>query len=209
MRAPWERRKSSEYHKASDFEKQQWVAGIPARFWNISASSIRPKSFKYEGKGEEDMTSVTASTQQKYLTARIEQPELLSANRLVVMTSSPTDEHALSAAALMATAVIRNTWPTRISRVRVDDIQDYERCLSMDRPFYNIDPELLILYNFNPNSSKARLSLARDLLNGNEGVYRVIVAAADNPFQFARECLYMEPQEVYHFEGKPKKTMKI
>jgi hypothetical protein len=208
MRAPWERPKSSEYHKASDFEKQQWVAGIPSRFWGTAASSIRPKTFKYEGKGE--MTNVPAATQQTYLTARIEQPDLMASNRLVIMTSSPTDEHALAAAALLATAAIKKAmYETKIPRVRFDDIQDYERCLSLKLDFYTVDPEILILHNLNDNSSRERLSLARDLMNSNEGVYRVIVAAADNPFQFAREVLYVEPQEVYHFAGRPKKKIMI
>jgi hypothetical protein len=186
----------------------QWVAGIPSRFWNTSADSIRCTAFKYE-RGKE-IERVPAATQQKYLKARLEQPELMNANRLVIMTASPTDEHALAAACLLATAVIlRAQSESRISKVRVDDIQDYEKCLSLGREFYNSEPEVLVLYNFSPNSARTRLSLAKDLLNSHEGKYRVIVAAADNPFQFARESLYMEPHEVYHFEGRPKKKLVI
>lgn len=208
MRAPWERRKPPEYYSASDFEKQQWVAGVPARFWNTSASSLRPKTFKFSD-GEE-MTNVPASTQQKYLTARLSDPELMKSNRLVVMTSNPTDEHALAAASLLASAAVKQSmYDSTIARVRVDDIQDYEKCLSLGREFYNIEPELLVLYNLNPNSSRERLSLVRDLLTSNDGVYRIVVAAAENPFEFSRRSLYMEPQEAYHFEGRPKKQIKI
>lgn len=208
MSAPWERQRPPEYYSASDFEKQQWVAGIPARFWNTSVSSVRPKSFKYAG--VDGMENVTAVTQQNYLTARLEQPELLEANRLVVMTSSPADEHAIAAVSLLATALIlRAKESATISRVRVDDIQEYEKCLNLGCEFYPTPPKFLAIYNLTPNTSRERLSLVRDLLNKNEGIYRVVVAAAENPFQFARECLYMEPQEVYHFEGRPKKKMVI
>jgi hypothetical protein len=134
----------------------------------------------------------------------------MDADRLVIMTASPTDEHALAAACLLATTIIaRAQSELRISGVRVDDIQDYEKCISMGREFYSREPEVLVLYNFSPNSSRPRLSLAKDLLNAREGTYRIIVAAADNPFQFARESLYMEPHEVYHFEGRPKKKLVI
>lgn len=209
MRAPWERQKPQEYHKASDFEKLQWVAGIPSRLWNTASSSINCTTFKYEGKGSE-IERVTAATQQKYLKARLEQPELMDSNRLVIMTGSPTDEHALAAACLLATAAIQRAHSeSRISKVRVDDIQDYERCRSLGREFYSIEPEVLMLYNLCPNSSRERLSLARDLVNSHEGTYRVVVAAADNPFEFARKSLYMEPHEVYHFEGRPKKKLVI
>lgn len=209
MSAPWERQRPPEYYSASDFEKLQWVAGIPARFWNTAVSSIRPKSFKYESKVE-GLENVTSATQQSYLTARLEQPELLDASRLVVMTSSPTDEHALAAASLLATVLIRKAAESlTIPRARVDDIQEYEKCLELQREFYPTQPKFLAIYNLTPNTSRERLSLVRDLLNKNEGIYRVVVAAADNPFQFARECLYMEPQEVYHFEGRPKKKIVI
>ena len=211
MSAPWKRQKPPEYHSASDFEKQQWVAGIPARFWNTPVSSIRPATFKYEAKKKGDaLERVPAATQQKYLTARLEQPDLLDASRLVVMTSSPTDEHALAAASLLATSLIRKAAEAlTIPRARVDDIQEYEKCLQLKREFYPTPPRFLAIYNLTPNTSRERLSLVRDLLNENEGIYRVVVAAAENPFQFARECLYMEPQEVYHFEGRPKKKIVI
>jgi hypothetical protein len=156
------------------------------------------------------MVNVSAALQTKYLTARIEQPELMVANRLVVMTSSPTDEHALAAACLLATAAIRRAKEeTSIARVRVDDIQDYEKSIALKREFYAIEPDLLVLYNLNPNSSRERLSLARDLLGSNEGMYRIVVAAADNPLEFAQRSIYMEPHEVYHFEGRPKKKIVI
>jgi hypothetical protein len=206
---PWERRKPPEYYSASDFEKQQWVAGIPARFWNTALSSVRPKSLKVEA-GPDEMVSVSAALQTKYLTARIEQPDLMVANRLVVMTSSPTDEHAMAAACLLATAAIRRAKEeTRIAKVRVDDIQDYEKSLALKREFYAIEPDLLVLYNLNPNSCRERLSLVRDLLSSHEGVYRIVVAAAENPMEFAQRSLYTEPHEVYHFEGRPKKKIVI
>jgi hypothetical protein len=134
----------------------------------------------------------------------------LDASRLVVMTSSPTDEHALAAVSLLATSLIRRAAESiTIPRARVDDIQEYEKCVELKRDFYPTPPSFLAIYNLTPNTSRERLSLVRDLLNKNEGIYRVVVAAAKNPFQFARECLYMEPQEVYHFEGRPKKKMVI
>lgn len=208
MSEPWKRQKPTEYHKASDFERQQWVAGIPARFWNTSFTSIRPKGFKVD-EGKKEMVQVTAALQTKYLTARIEDTALMDANRLVVMTSSPTDEHALAAACILATAKIRAAFPLKIADVRVDDIQEYEKCISLKRDFYPREPKFLALYNLNPNTSRERLSLVRDLVNNAEGAYRIVVATADDPFEFARKSLYMEPQEVYHFEGRPKKKLVI
>jgi hypothetical protein len=219
MSAPWERQRPPEYYSASDFEKLQWVAGIPARFWNTAVSSIRPAAFQWAtkqpgrtrgGSSKDEVTRVTTATQQSYLTARLEQPELLDENRLVVMTSWPTDEHALAAASLLATALIRRSVEqVTVARVRLDDIQEYEKCLSLKRDFYPTPPKFLAIHNLTPNTSRERLSLLRDLLNSNEGSYRVVVVAADNPFKFARESLYMEPDEVYHFEGRPKKKMII
>lgn len=208
MSAPWERQRPPEYHSASDFERQQWVAGIPSRFWNTALTSIRPKSFKVE-EGSDEMVQVSAALQTKYLTARIDDPDLMDANRVVVMTSSPTDEHALAAACILATAKIRAAFPLKIADVRVDDIQDYEKCIAYKRDFYPRKPKFLCLYNLNPNTSRERLSLVRDLVNNAEGAYRVVVASADDPFEFARKSLYMEPQEVYHFEGRPKKKLVI
>ncbi len=209
MSAPWKRQRPPEYYSASDFEKLQWVAGIPERFWNTAVSSVRPKSFKFEDNSNE-MVQVSAALQKQYLTARLEQPDLLESNRLVVMTSSPTDEHALAAASLLATALIRRSVEQiTIARVRLDDIQEYEKCLSLKRDFYPTSPKFLAIHNLTPNTSRERLSLLRDLLSSNEGSYRVVVAAADNPFKFARESLFMEPDEVYHFAGRPKKKMVI
>ena len=209
MSAPWKRQKPPEYYSASDFEKQQWVAGIPSRFWNTAVSSVRPKSFKYKSSST-GMESVPAATQQSYLDARLERTDLLEANRLVVMTSSPTDEHALAAASLFATSLLRKAAEElAVPRARVDDIQEYEKCLMLGRDFYPTAPKFLAIYNLTPNTSRERLSLVRDLINNNEGIYRVVVAAAENPFQFARESLYLEPQEVYHFEGRPRKRMVI
>lgn len=209
MSAPWNRQKPPEYHTASDFEKLQWVAGIPSRFWNTALTSIRPKGFKVD-EGSKEMVQVTAALQTKYLTARIEDTALMDANRVVVMTSSPTDEHALAAACILATAKIRHAFDNmKIADVRVDDIQEYEKCISLKRDFYPRKPKFLALYNLNPNTSRERLSLVRDLVNNAEGAYRVVVATADDPFEFARKSLYMEPQEVYHFEGRPKKKMVI
>ncbi len=220
MSAPWERQRPPEYHSASDFEKLQWVAGIPARFWNTAVSSVRPAAFQWTtkkspdrvrgGSAKDETTRVTAALQKQYLTARLEEPDLLESNRLVVMTSSPTDEHALAAASLLATALIRRAVEqVTLARVRLDDIQEYEKCLLLKRDFYPTPPKFLAIHNLTPNTSRERLSLLRDLLSSNEGSYRVVVATADNPFKFARESLFMEPDEVYHFEGRPKKKMII
>jgi hypothetical protein len=208
MRGPWERIKPQAYYSASDFEKVLWACGIPNRFWNTREESIQPSAFKYgSGKSRE---SLSASIQSKYLKARLKDPELMRANRFVCITSSPSDDYALSAACLLATATVSKAWKAgTLPRVRVDDIQDYEKSLELKRDFYSASPELLILYNLSPVSSSSRLSLARDLMNSFEGTYRVVVAAAENPFKFARESLYMEPHEVYHFEGKPQKVIQI
>jgi hypothetical protein len=114
----------------------------------------------------------------------------------------------MAAACLLASAYITKGWLAHQAiRVRVDDIQDYEKCLSIGKSFYSTEPDVVILYNFNDNSSKERLALASDLLkNKFEGVYRAVVAASDSPLKFAKEKLFLEPQEVYHFEGKPRKV---
>jgi hypothetical protein len=75
------------------------------------------------------------------------------------------------------------------------------------KEFYPAKPDVVILYNLNDNSSRERLSLASDLLKTDfEGVYRAVVATSDSPLKFAKEKLFLEPQEVYHFEGKPRKV---
>ena len=91
-------------------------------------------------------------------------------------------------------------------KVRVDDIQDYEKCLKLDKQFFSTEPDVIILYNLNNNSSRQRLQLAGDLLREFEGVYRAVVATSDSPLAFARDELHHEPQEVYHFEGNPRKV---
>ncbi len=183
----------------------QWVCGIPSRFWNTKPSSIHTAVAKYDFKGKH--TNVGAREQMQYLTERIDNPELLDSNRLACFTSCPTDEHALAAACLLATSYITQGWNAdQAIRVRVDDIQDYEKCLSIDKEFYSNDPDVVILYNLNDNSSRKRLALASDLLKNFEGVYRAVVAASDSPLKFAKEKLFLEPQEVYHFEGNPRKV---
>jgi hypothetical protein len=210
MLGPWERRKPPEYYSASDFEKLQWACGIPCRFWNTGVASIRPSTFKYTGHDGNSMESIAASVQKKYFAGRLEQPDLLEMNRIVCITSKPSDDYALSAACLLATAAIKHAWAADdLPRIRVDDIQDYEKSIARKKEFYSASPNMLVLYNFNPNSSKERLALAKDLLNSFEGAYRVIVAAAENPFDFARNHLYMEPHEAYHFEGKPRKVLQV
>jgi len=209
MLGPWERRKPPEYYAASDFEKVQWACGIPCRFWNTGPASMRHVTFKYTGH-DNSMESVSASVQKKYFNARLAQPELMEMNRVICITSTPSDDYALSAACLMATAAIKLAWESEaLPRVRVDDIQDYEKSIERKKEFYSAQPNMLVLYNFNPNSSRERLALAKDLLNSFEGAYRIIVAAADNPLEFARKHLYMEPHETYHFEGKPRKVLQV
>ena len=205
-RNPWNRQKPPEYYAASDFERMQWACGIPSRFWNTLLSSIHPVIAKYNFKGKVEQAK--ASDQLLYLTERINNPELLDTNRLACFTSFPTDEHALAAACLLATSYIAQAWnEERAVRVRVDDIQDYEKCRALGKDFYSTDPDIVILYNLNDNSSRERLSLVSDLLkNDFEGIYRAVVGASESPLKFAKEKLFLEPQEVYHFEGKPRKV---
>ena len=204
-REPWNRQKPPEYYSASGFEKMQWACGIPSRFWNTKLSSIHPVIAKYEFKGKPE--HVKASDQIRYLTERINNPELLDTNRLACFTSFPTDEHALAAACLLATAYITQAWNAdQAVRVRVDDIQEYEKCRAIEKEFYATDPNVVILYNLNDNSSRKRLSLASDLLKDFEGIYRAVVGTSESPLKFAKEKLFLEPQEVYHFEGKPRKV---
>lgn len=217
MREPWERRKTYEYHKAEDFEKLQWVCGIPARFWNVSLSALHPVACRYENmisgskrKSAPEVDLISAEVQQDYLQARLDDPELMLVNRVACITSYPSDEHGLAAACFLANAYLKMIWrEDRIPKVRVDDIQDYEQCRRLNKSFYSSEPDIVVLYNIDPNSSRERLSLIKDLLVHLEGSYRIVVAAADNPFQFARESLHMEPGEVYHFEGKPRKIVQI
>ncbi len=205
-REPWKRQKPPEYYRASGFEKMQWACGIPSRFWNTNPSSIHPVIAKYDFKG--DVQHVKASDQSQYLTERIKHPDLLACNRLACFTSIPTDEHALAAACLLATAYIAQAWNAdQAIRVRIDDIQDYEKCLSIDKEFYSTEPDVVVLYNLNNNSSRERLALAGDLLKTTfEGVYRAVVATSDSPLGFAKEKLFLEPQEIYYFEGNPRKV---
>jgi hypothetical protein len=206
-REPWNRQKPPEYHTASEYEKVQWACGIPSRFWNTKLSSIHTSTAKYSFK-DETPVHIGAREQMQYLTERIDNPEILDANRLACFTSIPTDEHALAAACLMASSYISQDYMAlRPVHVRVDDIQDYEKCKSTGKEFYPTKPDVVILYNLNDNSSRERLSLASDLLKTDfEGVYRAVVATSDSPLKFAKEKLFLEPQEVYHFEGKPRKV---
>lgn len=204
-REPWNRQKPPEYHSASGFERMQWACGIPSRFWNTKLSSIHPVIAKYDFKGNHKQVGVRE--QMEYLTERINNPELLNTNRIACFTSYPTDEHALAAACMIATAYITQAWNAdQAVRVRVDDIQEYEKCMAIEKEFYSTDPDVVILYNLNDNSSRERLSLASDLLKDFEGIYRAVVGTSESPLKFAKEKLFLEPQEVYHFEGNPRKV---
>jgi hypothetical protein len=206
-REPWKRQKPPEYWAASHFEKMQWACGIPSRFWNTKQTSIHPSVAKYQFKDDPPI-HIGAREQHKYLTERYDNPELLDVNRLACFSSIPTDEHALAAACLLATQYIAQGWNAhRAIRVRVDDIADYEKSKTLGREFYSSDPDVVVLYNLNANSSRERLQLAGDLLkNDFEGIYRAVVVTGDSPLKFAKEKMFLEPQEVYHFEGKPRKV---
>ncbi len=206
-REPWKRQKPPEYYTASDFEKMQWACGIPSRFWNTNRTSIHPSVAKYQFKDDTPI-HIGAREQLKYLTERYDSPELLDVNRLACFSSIPTDEHAMAAACLLATKYIEQGWDAhRAIRVRVDDIQDYEKSKALGKEFYSSDPDVVVLYNLNDNSSRSRLQLAADLLkNDFEGIYRAVVVTSDSPLKFAKEKMFLEPQEVYHFEGKPRKV---
>ncbi len=124
----------------------------------------------------------------------------MTENRLVCITSYPTDEHGLAAACLLASALIGKRWENNeVIKVRVDDIQDYEKALKLDLNFFSVQPDILFIHNLNENSSKERLSLARDLMLSMEGTYRGIVASCENPLKFARDILRIDPHESYHF----------
>jgi len=203
----WNRQKPPEYHTASDYEKLLWACGIPSRFWNTKLSSIHPAVAKHTFKNKP--TIVKISDQLEYLTERFNNPELLDCNRLACFSSIPTDEHALAAACLLASSYISQEYlAERAVRVRVDDIQDYEKCKSLGKEFYSTQPDVVVLYNLNDNSSRERLQLAGDLLKTRfEGIYRAAVVTSESPLRFAQEKLFLEPQEVYHFEGKPRKVL--
>jgi len=202
---PWNRQKPREYYEASDFEKVQWSCGIPSRFWNVKLSSIHPSAAKYVLDGQH--SPVKASDQLRYLTERVENPELLNSNRFACFTSYPTDEHAMAAACVMASAYIEEAYmATQPVKVRIDDIQDYEQCIGLKKEFYSVAPDVLIIYNLNDNTSRSRLQLVADILKKYEGVYRAVVASHNSPLEFSRDVLKMEPQEVYHFEGRPRKV---
>jgi hypothetical protein len=205
-RGPWERRKTKQYHQGSDWDKVQWACGIPSRFWNIKPAFINPSAFQYEAKEGRERTP--ANLQIEYLNERQTNPELLTANRLAVFTSHPSDEHGLAAACLLARGLAAKQWEGHEQiKVRVDDIQDYEHAMRLRVPFYSGEPDMLLLYNLNENTPRDRLSLVRDILLNHEGSYRGVVAACENPLKFAREFLHIEPQEFYHFEGRPQKVI--
>ncbi len=205
-RGPWERRKTEEYHKGSDWDKVQWACGIPSRFWNIKPAFINPSAFQYEAKEGRERTP--ANIQIEYLTERQTNPELLKAERLVVFSSSPSDEHALAAACLLGRGLAAQQWEAHEQiKVRIDDIQDYEQAKRLSLPFYSGDPDMLLLHNLNENTPRDRLSLVRDVLLRYNGSYRGVVCACENPLKFAREFLHIEPQEFYHFEGRPQKVI--
>lgn len=207
-RQPWNRIKPPEYHASStsDFERMQWACGIPPRHWSVQLDSLSFAKAEYEGKKEVDL--ISSKIQEDYFKERMADPELLCMNRFVCITSHPSDEQALAAACLLATAYIEDAWNSGGAiKCRVDDIQDYEQCVRLDKEFYSVSPEVVMIYNLNENSGHDRLRLAADLLKKFEGTYRVAVAACDSPLRFARDFLRMEPQEVYHFEGKRLKRM--
>ena len=207
MRGPWNRRKPKEYHTASEWDKVQWACGIPQRFWELKSNHISPAAFQYKNK-DKSIQRISASLQQDYLEARLSHPELLLENRIVCITSHPTDEHGLAAASLLASSLIGHRWEKReIIKVRVDDIQDYEQALKLDLNFFPVEPDMLFIHNLSENSSRERLSLARDLLLKMEGTYRGVVASCENPLKFSREVLKIEPHESYHFENRPQKVM--
>jgi len=152
------------------------------------------------------MDRIKATDQAQYLEERVHHPELLNCNRFACFASIPTDEHALAAACLLASAYIEMTAEAEeVMRVRIDDIQDYEKAEKLNKEFYSVTPDIVILYNLNDNSSRQRLSLACDLMKNFEGIYRAVVVTSDNSLKFAREKLYLDPQEVYQFEGRPRK----
>ena len=204
---PWRRRnKPLEYHQASDFEKLLWACGIPSRYWSVALSSLRPVAVTYES--NDGIERISASTQAEYLKERVSNPELLQSNRFVCISSCPSDEHAMAAASLLARTAIQDGWENEdVVKVRMIDIQDYESSRKDDEEFFSISPEMLLIHNLNEDSSKERVSLARDLLRSMEEIYRVVVVASDSPLKFAREFLRLEPQEVYQFEGKPRKVI--
>ncbi len=103
-RGPWDRIKPPEYHTASDFDKMKWACGIPSRFWSVKLNQIRPAAATYEL--GDHIERISAAVQTKYLKERVTNPTLLDSNRLVCFASSPTDEHALAAACLLASAYI-------------------------------------------------------------------------------------------------------
>jgi len=206
-RGPWNRRKPREYYTASKWNRVQWACGIPQRFWGIKQDSVVPSSFQYENK-DGSIQRIASSTQQEYLNARIEHPELLTENRLICITSYPSDEHGLAAACLLASKLVEKQWAAnKAPKVRIDDIQDYEQARKLQVPFFSVEPDMLLIHNLNDNTSRERLSLVRDILLSFEGTYRGVVAAADNPLKFARETLRIEPHESYHFEGRPRKII--
>jgi hypothetical protein len=206
-RGPWERHKPAEYYSASEWDKLQWACGIPSRFWKLKPNYVIPATFQYESK-KNGIERVTAAVQQEYLTERLAHPELLSNNRLVCITSYPSDEHGMAAACLMARSLIEKQWQAETTvKVRVDDIQDFEQAAKLDVPFFSVEPDMLLIHNINENTPRQRLALVRDLLLKYEGTYRGVVAACENPLKFAREVLHIEPQEFYHFEGRPKKVI--
>jgi hypothetical protein len=200
------RHKPPEYYSASDFEKMQWACGIPSRYWSVSPASIRPVSIQYEH--DKGVERISAALQSEYLKERIAEPDLLRGNRFVCITSSPTDEYAMAAGCLLATTIIEAGWPNSPVKVRMVDAQDHEAAvLRKEEEFFSVTPEFLAIYNLNENTSRERLSLVRDLLLSLEGIYRIVIAASENPLEFARGHLHMEPQEVYHFEGKSRKVI--
>lgn len=205
--APWERITPPEYYGASDFEKYQWVFGVPPRYWNVKPASVKPATFQYVDK-KKRFVSISDTTQLEYLKERMAHPDLLERNKLAIFTSTPTDDHAMAAACAVINAYLQASWNTgnKLVRVRVDDIQDYEKAEKLGKDFFPSTPSIFVLSNLNDNSSRERLSLTRDLVQKYEGAFRIVVAACENPLTFARERIFVEPDEVYHFDSKLRKV---
>jgi len=107
------------------------------------------------------------------------------------VSAAPDDSRAKYFAAYLVQHYLENVHPsqTQVLWARLDS--------GFENKFLTVEPSLLVITGLSPNSTAVKLEKARDLLEQNSNIPRIVVVAGEDPVTFMKSRLFYPLHNIY------------
>jgi hypothetical protein len=175
-------RKGPEFYRLGHVGKLAYLSGIPTRYHKTS----NPQFQKFSSSGDKPII-ITVKKQNECWKA-LHQIDVLKQNAIALITSGPTEEAALKAAAEISLFAIKEAdtkkAPIELEWVDVGNPGDWG-----DRDHNPAKFDVIVFHGLTADSTPERFEKARDLIKRTEGSFRFVCASGLSPLALGNEKL--------------------